>query len=138
MTSTNVTSGRRRRPGSTRPSPPAVCRRSRPSPGARITSASWAPPSRAAATAYGKIESVRILFVCLCNICRSPTAAGVLRMLAAREGPELTIEGGPAGTAGYHVGDPPDPRTRQAAARRGYDLSGLRARIVEPGDFERF
>ena len=43
-----------------------------------------------------------------------------------------------AGTAGYHVGEAPDPRTRQAAARRGYDLTALRARIVEPGDFERF
>jgi len=81
---------------------------------------------------------VRILFVCLGNICRSPTAAGVLRVLAARDAPELTIEVDSAGTAGYHVGEPPDPRTRQAAARRGYDLSGLRARIVEPGDFERF
>ena len=81
---------------------------------------------------------MRILFVCLGNICRSPTAAGVLRTLAAREAPELSIEVDSAGTAGYHVGEPPDPRTRQAAARRGYDLSALRARIVEPGDFERF
>ena len=78
------------------------------------------------------------MFVCLGNICRSPTAAGVLRTLAAREAPELAIEVDSAGTAGYHVGEPPDPRTRQAAARRGYDLSALRARIVEPGDFERF
>ena len=81
---------------------------------------------------------MKILFVCLGNICRSPTAAGVLRTLAARESPELSIEVDSAGTAGYHVGEPPDPRTRQAAARRGYDLSALRARIVEPGDFERF
>ena len=81
---------------------------------------------------------MRILFVCLGNICRSPTAAGVLRTLAAREAPELSIEVDSAGTAAYHVGEPPDPRTRQAAARRGYDLSALRARIVEPGDFERF
>ncbi len=81
---------------------------------------------------------MKILFVCLGNICRSPTAAGVLRTLAAREAPELTIEVDSAGTAGYHVGEPPDSRTRQAAARRGYDLSGLHARIVEPGDFERF
>ena len=81
---------------------------------------------------------MRILFVCLGNICRSPTAEGVLRALAAREAPELPIEVDSAGTAGYHVGQPPDPRTREAAARRGYDLSTLRARIVEPGDFERF
>jgi protein-tyrosine phosphatase len=81
---------------------------------------------------------VKILFVCLGNICRSPTAEGVLRTLAAREAPELGLEIDSAGTAGYHVGEPPDPRTRQAAARRGYDLEGLRARIVEPLDFERF
>lgn len=81
---------------------------------------------------------MRILFVCLGNICRSPTAEAVLRALAAREAPELPIEVDSAGTAGYHVGQPPDPRTREAAARRGYDLSTLRARIVEPTDFERF
>jgi protein-tyrosine phosphatase len=81
---------------------------------------------------------VRVLFVCLGNICRSPTAEAVLRALAAREAPELGLEVDSAGTAGYHVGEPPDPRTRQAAARRGYDLSTLRARIVEPRDFERF
>ena len=81
---------------------------------------------------------MRILFVCLGNICRSPTAEVVLRTLAAREAPELELEVDSAGTAGYHVGEPPDPRTRQAAVRRGYDLAPLRARIVEPGDFERF
>jgi len=81
---------------------------------------------------------VRILFVCLGNICRSPTAEGVLRALAAREAPELTLEIDSAGTASYHVGQPPDARTRAAAARRGYDLSALRARVVEPLDFEHF
>jgi protein-tyrosine phosphatase len=81
---------------------------------------------------------VKVLFVCLGNICRSPTAEGVLRVLAAREAPDLALEIDSAGTAGYHVGEPPDPRTRQAAARRGYDLNALRARIVEPLDFERF
>jgi protein-tyrosine phosphatase len=81
---------------------------------------------------------VRILFVCLGNICRSPTAEAVLRELAAREAPELTLEVDSAGTAEYHVGQPPDPRTRAAAARRGYDLSALRARTVESTDFERF
>lgn len=80
----------------------------------------------------------RILFVCLGNICRSPTAEAVLRLIAARElpGRELLIDS--AGTAGYHVGEPPDRRTREAAARRGYDLSSLRARVVEPADFEQF
>ena len=81
---------------------------------------------------------MKILFVCLGNICRSPTAEGVLRALAAREAPELALEVDSAGTAGYHAGEPPDLRARQAAARRGYDLGALRARIVEPGDFERF
>jgi low molecular weight protein-tyrosine phosphatase len=81
---------------------------------------------------------MRILFVCLGNICRSPTAEAVVRALAAREAPDLDLEVDSAGTAGYHVGEPPDPRAQQAAARRGYDLSALRARIVEPGDFERF
>ena len=81
---------------------------------------------------------MRILFVCLGNICRSPTAEAVFRAIAARELAdfELTIDS--AGTAGYHMGEPPDRRTREAAARRGYDLSDLRARMVEPEDFERF
>ena len=81
---------------------------------------------------------MKILFVCLGNICRSPTAEAVFRAVAAREAPELMIEVDSAGTAGYHVGEPPDLRTRQAASRRGYDMSSLRARIVEPRDFEDF
>jgi protein-tyrosine phosphatase len=81
---------------------------------------------------------MRVLFVCLGNICRSPTAEGVLRALAAREAPDLALEVDSAGTAAYHVGQPPDPRTRAAAARRGYDLSTLRARSIESADFERF
>jgi protein-tyrosine phosphatase len=81
---------------------------------------------------------MKVLFVCLGNICRSPTAEVVFRTLAEREAPELPIEVDSAGTAGYHVGEAPDPRTREAAQRRGYDLSSLRARIIEPGDFEHF
>jgi protein-tyrosine phosphatase len=81
---------------------------------------------------------MKILFVCLGNICRSPTAEAVFRAILAREAPELLIEVDSAGTAGYHVGDPPDHRTRYAAQRRGYDMSALRARIVEPQDFGRF
>jgi protein-tyrosine phosphatase len=81
---------------------------------------------------------VKILFVCLGNICRSPTAEAVLRAVAAREAPELQIEVDSAGTAGYHIGEPPDIRTQQAASRRGYDMSPLRARIVDPRDFEEF
>jgi len=81
---------------------------------------------------------VRILFVCLGNICRSPTAEVVFRSVAAREAPDFVLEVDSAGTAAYHVGELPDRRTREAAARRGYDLSALRARVVEPADFERF
>lgn len=81
---------------------------------------------------------MKILFVCLGNICRSPTAEAVVRALAAREAPELDLQVDSAGTAGYHIGAPPDVRTRAAAARRGYELAALRARIIEPVDFERF
>jgi len=81
---------------------------------------------------------VKILFVCLGNICRSPTAEVVFRAVASREAPDIALEIDSAGTAGYHVGELPDRRTREAAARRGYDLSALRARIVEPGDFDHF
>jgi protein-tyrosine phosphatase len=78
------------------------------------------------------------LFVCLGNICRSPTAEGVFRHLLAQEAPELRVEVDSAGTAGYHIGDPPDLRSQRAASRRGIDLSGLRARQVTPGDFAHF
>lgn len=81
---------------------------------------------------------MKILFVCLGNICRSPTAEVVFREIVAREAPDLPIEIDSAGTAAYHVGAPPDSRTRQAALRRGYDMSALRARVVEPQDFGRF
>ena len=81
---------------------------------------------------------MKILFVCLGNICRSPTAEVVFRAVASREAPDIELEIDSAGTAGYHVGEPPDRRTRQAAARRGYDLSALRARVVEPRDFEHY
>ena len=81
---------------------------------------------------------MRILFVCLGNICRSPTAEVVFRAVAQRDAPDLVLEIDSAGTAGYHVGELPDQRTRQAAARRGYDMSALRARVVEADDFEHF
>jgi protein-tyrosine phosphatase len=79
-----------------------------------------------------------VLFVCLGNICRSPTAEGVLRAIAARDFPGLPLEIDSAGTADYHVGEPPDRRTIAAARRRGYDLAGLRARLVQADDFKRF
>jgi protein-tyrosine phosphatase len=81
---------------------------------------------------------MRILFVCMGNICRSPTAEGVFRRLAAERAPGMEIEVDSAGTHDYHVGDPPDPRSIAAAARRGVDLRRLRARAVCDEDFERF
>jgi protein-tyrosine phosphatase len=80
----------------------------------------------------------RILFVCLGNICRSPTAEGVLRYLAARENPPPHLDIDSAGTGGYHIGAPPDLRSQAAAKRRGIDISDLRARRVEPQDYSRF
>jgi protein-tyrosine phosphatase len=81
---------------------------------------------------------MRILFVCMGNICRSPTAEGVFRRLVEERAPQLGLEIDSAGTHDYHVGDPPDARAIAAAARRGIDLRGLRARQVEEADFERF
>lgn len=75
----------------------------------------------------------RLLLVCLGNICRSPAAEGVL---AAMSGGRLSLDS--AGTAGWHTGKPPHPPMVRAAARRGYDLSGLRARQLVPADFEAF
>jgi len=79
-----------------------------------------------------------ILFVCLGNICRSPTAEGVFRARAARAGLGEHLEIDSAGTGDWHVGQPPDRRAIAAAAGRGYDLAGLRARQVSTEDFSRF
>lgn len=80
---------------------------------------------------------VRLLFVCLGNICRSPTAEGVMRSIVLAEGLGGWIELDSAGTGSWHVGSPPDSRARAAAARRGVELTGT-ARQVDRGDFERF
>lgn len=80
---------------------------------------------------------MRILFVCLGNICRSPTAEAVLRHKLLELGLE-GVEVDSAGTGDWHVGKPPDSRTRQAAQLRGYDLSALRGRQVCVSDFRRF
>ena len=80
----------------------------------------------------------RVLMVCLGNICRSPTAEGVLRHLAAKEAPGLALEVDSAGTADYHIGAPPDARSQRAALRRGIDIGSLRARQVVADDFARF
>lgn len=79
-----------------------------------------------------------VLMVCMGNICRSPTAEGVLRLKLQRAGLGERVLVDSAGTHGYHTGEGPDPRAVRAAARRGYDLSRLRARPVQAGDFERF
>src|SRR5262245_8033605 len=84
------------------------------------------------------MASTRILFVCLGNICRSPTAEAVLRDLLAREAPELSVEIDSAGIGDWHIGEPPDQRAMTAARRRGLDMSRLRARQIVSEDFARF
>jgi protein-tyrosine phosphatase len=74
--------------------------------------------------------------VCTGNICRSPTMEGVLRSMAASRGWDTTVDS--AGTEGWHAGEPPDPRTVEAALARGYRLDGLRARKVTLADFTDF
>lgn len=81
---------------------------------------------------------VRVLFVCMGNICRSPAAEGVFRTLVEREGLGDRISIDSAGTDAWHVGEAPDPRMRAAARRRGIDLSEIRARRTISADFERF
>ncbi|WP_246795400.1 low molecular weight protein-tyrosine-phosphatase [Burkholderia perseverans] len=84
------------------------------------------------------MKRASICFVCLGNICRSPTAEGVMRAQVDAAGLAHAIEIDSAGTGDWHVGAPPDPRAQQAARARGYDLSALRARQVEAADFARF
>ncbi|MCL2636241.1 MAG: low molecular weight phosphotyrosine protein phosphatase [Betaproteobacteria bacterium] len=82
--------------------------------------------------------SYRVLLVCMGNICRSPTAEGVLRAYIRQNGLGSKVEVDSAGTHGYHVGEAPDARTQRAAAMRGYDLSQLRARKVARQDLDYF
>lgn len=81
---------------------------------------------------------IRVLFVCLGNICRSPTAQGVFERLVAESGLADAIVVDSAGTAGWHAGKPPDPRAIEAARRRGVDLSRQRARQVTRRDLQLF
>ncbi|SEQ68988.1 protein tyrosine phosphatase [Amphritea atlantica] len=79
-----------------------------------------------------------VLFVCLGNICRSPTAHGVFRALVEQRGMTHLIEIDSAGTAAYHIGNPPDHRSVTVARQRGYDLSDLRARQAISADFDHY
>jgi protein-tyrosine phosphatase len=81
---------------------------------------------------------IKVLFVCLGNICRSPTAEAVFRHYVENAGLSEHILIDSAGTHDYHIGDPPDSRARHAAQQRGYDMSKLRGRQVGEGDFRRF
>ena len=81
---------------------------------------------------------IQILFVCMGNICRSPTAHGVFRKLVADAGLEDQIHTDSAGTHAYHSGEPPDRRAIAAAGRRGFSLEGITARRVAETDFEQF
>ena len=81
---------------------------------------------------------VSVLFVCLGNICRSPTAHGVLAHMVRKAGVEHLVRIESAGTGAWHIGSAPDARTCEAAARRGYDLSAQRARQVTPEDLRTF
>ncbi|PMR72231.1 low molecular weight protein-tyrosine-phosphatase [Billgrantia endophytica] len=81
---------------------------------------------------------MRVLFVCLGNICRSPTAEGVFRQALEAADLSRRVEVDSCGIAAWHVGKAPDPRTREAAMRRGIDLGSLRARQLAEEDFHRF
>jgi protein-tyrosine phosphatase len=83
------------------------------------------------------MQKVRVLMVCMGNICRSPTAEAVLRQKLRTLGVEDRIEVDSAGTHGWHAGAPPDARSQAHAALRGYDLSMLRARCLVAQDFDR-
>lgn len=84
------------------------------------------------------MKATRVLFVCMGNICRSPSAEGVMRRYVERAGLQHHLLVDSAGTHAYHIGQPPDPRAQAAARRRGYDLSPLRARPIVANDFDTF
>src|SRR5512135_555615 len=88
---------------------------------------------------YRRVDmAVRVLFVCMGNICRSPMAEGVFSKAVREAGLERRVEVDSAGTHSYHVGSPPDPRAQQAIRQRGIDISHLRGRHVADEDFDRF
>lgn len=83
-------------------------------------------------------DKINVLFVCLGNICRSPTAEGVFKTMVEKSGWKDLFNIDSAGTAAYYVGEPPDKRAQKYAKARGYDLSKLRARFISPQDFKKF
>lgn len=89
-------------------------------------------------TAGDREVGVRVLFVCMGNICRSPMAEGAFRHVVAKAGLSARVATDSAGTHDYHVGEPPDSRAQRAVERRGYDISDLRGRQVTAGDFGEF
>lgn len=78
---------------------------------------------------------MKVLFVCMGNICRSPSAEGILQHLVNEAGLAADVEVASAATHAYHVGDPPDGRAQLVARKRGYDISQHRARVIEASDF---
>ena len=84
------------------------------------------------------MKPVKVMFVCLGNICRSPTAHGVFQHFVDKAGLQRSVIVESSGTGSWHIGHPPDPRAARAAADRGYDLSALRAQQVSEEDFLRF
>jgi protein-tyrosine phosphatase len=84
------------------------------------------------------MSTYSILFVCMGNICRSPTAHGVFQQMVDNHGLAHLVQVDSAGTHNYHPGSPPDERSQEHAAQRGYDLSDLRARQIEDSDFETY
>ncbi|MDD2700589.1 MAG: low molecular weight phosphotyrosine protein phosphatase [Sideroxydans sp.] len=83
-------------------------------------------------------EKISVIFICMGNICRSPTAEAVFRRYVEEAGLEDVIHIDSAGTHDYHIGEPPDTRTQRAAKLRGYEMSDLRGRQAGVGDFTRF
>ncbi len=83
-------------------------------------------------------NKISVIFICMGNICRSPTAEAVFRQQLGRAGLQDWVTVDSAGTHAYHIGNPPDPRSTATAAERGYRMDVLRARQVTPADIEQF
>ena len=84
------------------------------------------------------MKTINVLFVCMGNICRSPTAHGVFEAFVERAGLSGQIKVDSAGTHAYHIGDAPDPRSQATALAHGYDLSSQQSRLIKKEDFETF